>query len=199
MFTYDACFGLHSKQEEVFDRCVKNLVLGCFQGYNATVLAYGQTGSGKTWTMGSGHTTGLDPDDFGIIPRVINLIFEEVEKRKQKTEFIIKCSFLEIYNEELNDLLDVSMLQHAMATGERTNKINIREEKSGQIAIYGLHEQKVENAHELATCLDKGSNLRTTASTLMNTQSSRSHAIFTISIEQHQIDDLYLPSADNQD
>jgi kinesin family protein 4/21/27 len=106
-----------------------------------------------------------------------------VEKRKAKTEFIIKCSFLEIYNEELNDLLDANSLQQAMATGERSNKINIREEKNGSIAVYGLREEKVENAEELATCLDRGSNFRTTASTLMNNNSSRSHAIFTISIE----------------
>lgn len=106
LFTYDATFGQASSQEAVFERCVKNLVLGCFQGFNATVLAYGQTGSGKTWTMGSGYTIGLEPEQFGIIPRVIGLIFEEVEKRKKKSEFIIKCSFLEIYNEELHDLLD---------------------------------------------------------------------------------------------
>ena len=106
MFTYDATFGQDSTQEQVFERCVKNLVLGCFQGFNATVLAYGQTGSGKTWTMGSGYTIGLEPEQFGIIPRVIRLIFQEVEKRKKKSEFIIKCSFLEIYNEELHDLLD---------------------------------------------------------------------------------------------
>ena len=106
LFTYDATFGQESTQEEVFERCVKNLVLGCFQGFNATVLAYGQTGSGKTWTMGSGYTIGLEPEQYGIIPRVIRLIFQEVEKRKKKSEFIIKCSFLEIYNEELHDLLD---------------------------------------------------------------------------------------------
>ncbi len=85
-------------------------MLGCFQGFNATVLAYGQTGSGKTWTMGSGYTMGLSDEQYGIIPRVIRLIFHEVEKRKGKTEFIIKCSFLEIYNEELNDLLDHNSL-----------------------------------------------------------------------------------------
>ena len=56
--------------------------------------------------MGSGYTIGLEPEQFGIIPRVIRLIFHEVEKRKKKSEFIIKCSFLEIYNEELHDLLD---------------------------------------------------------------------------------------------
>lgn len=90
----------------MFDTCVKNLVLGCFQGYNATVLAYGQTGSGKTFTMGSGYTIGIKEQDLGIIPRVIRLIFDEVDKRKHKAEFIIKCTFLEIYNEELHDLLD---------------------------------------------------------------------------------------------
>ena len=78
-----------------------------------------------------------------------------------------------------------------MATGERNNKINIREEKNGSISVYGLREEKVENYEELAACLDKGSNFRTTASTLMNNNSSRSHAIFTITIEQHQIEDLY--------
>lgn len=81
-------------------------MLGCFSGYNATVLAYGQTGSGKTHTMGSGYTIGLKDEELGIIPRVIKLIFNEVEKRKRKAEFIIKCTFLEIYNEDLNDLLD---------------------------------------------------------------------------------------------
>jgi len=81
--------------------------------------------------MGSGHTKNLQPEQHGIIPRVINLIFDEVEKRKSKTEFIVKCSFLEIYNEELNDLLENSVLQQTMISGERNNKINIREEKNG--------------------------------------------------------------------
>ena len=169
----------------MFNICVKNLVLGCFQGFNATVLAYGQTGSGKTWTMGSGYTLGLTDDKYGIIPRVIRLIFEETEKRKKRAEFIIKCSFLEIYNEELQDLLDINSLNQAIATGERNTKINIREEKNGQIALYGLHEEKVHNYQELAACLDRGSNSRTTSATLMNNNSSRSHAIFTITIEQH--------------
>lgn len=149
--------------------------------------------------MGSGYTIGLKDEDLGIIPRVIRLIFDEVEKRKHKAEFIIKCSFLEIYNEELNDLLD-----HGSLTSTRDaavidrfmqkKEITIREEKNGNISVFGLREEKVSCYEELAACLDKGSNFRSTASTLMNNCSSRSHAIFTISIEQHIIDDLYQPN-----
>jgi kinesin family protein 4/21/27 len=161
---------------------VKNLVLGCFSGYNATVLAYGQTGSGKTFTMGSGYTIGLKEYDLGIIPRVIKLIFDEVEKRKNKADIVIKCAFLEIYNEELHDLLD-----HQGTSGidrfMQKKDIQIREEKNGSISLFGLREDKVTTYEELAACLDRGSNFRSTASTLMNNCSSRSHAIFTITIE----------------
>ena len=74
-------------------------------------------------------------------------------------------------------------MNRALASGERNNKINIREEKNGSISVYGLHEEKVECVEEMAACLDRGSNFRTTSATLMNANSSRSHAIFTISIE----------------
>ena len=183
VFTFDKTFGLNSAQEDVFESCVKNLVLGCFAGYNATVLAYGQTGSGKTHTMGSGYTTGISEVEQGIIPRVIKLIFSEVEARSQKAEFIIKCSFLEIYNEELHDLLDdrnAAMLERGLLTRK---DINIREEKNGMISVFGLKEMTVKSDTEMAGCLDLGSHNRTTASTLMNSESSRSHAIFTITIE----------------
>lgn len=98
-------------------------------------------------------------------------------------------------------MLDPQSLHQALATGERNSKINIREEKNGSIAVYGLHEEKVDNYEELASCLDRGSNSRTTSATLMNNNSSRSHAIFTISIEQHQIDDLdqNVDQSDGQD
>lgn len=85
------------------------MVLGCFVGYNATILAYGQTGSGKTHTMGTGSTNGLDDEQIGIVPRVFQFIFEELERKKKQSslsDFTIKVSFLELYNEELHDLLD---------------------------------------------------------------------------------------------
>lgn len=178
-FTFDKAFDMNSTQEEVFESCVKNLVLGCFNGFNASVLAYGQTGSGKTFTMGSGFTFGVREEDLGIIPRVIRLIFEEEANRRHQALFTIKCSFLEIYNEEIIDLLDSSIDKG----NPQRKEINIREEKNGTISVYGLNEVTVKTREEMASYLDIGSNSRTTASTLMNLNSSRSHGIFTITIE----------------
>lgn len=108
-FQFDRVFSSDSEQQELFDVCARNLVLGCFAGYNATILAYGQTGSGKTHTMGTGSTNGLSSDQIGIVPRVFEFIFEELDRKKKESqfsEFTIKISFLELYNEELHDLLD---------------------------------------------------------------------------------------------
>jgi len=75
MFQFDKVFDMESCQEDIYDTCTKNLVLGCFHGYNATILAYGQTGSGKTHTMGTGSTVGLSTEQIGIVPRVFDFIF----------------------------------------------------------------------------------------------------------------------------
>jgi hypothetical protein len=83
--------------------------LGCFHGFNATILAYGQTGSGKTHSMGTGSTLGIPFEKVGIVPRVFKFIFDELELRKAQSEFCsfkVKIAFLELYNEELHDLLD---------------------------------------------------------------------------------------------
>ena len=149
---------MNARQEEVFDVCVKNLVLGCFCGYNATVLAYGQTGSGKTFSMGSGRADGIDPENQGIIPRVIRMIFSEIEKRKKKADILVKCSFLEIYNEDLHDLLD------PIGKGS----VTVREEPNGTVSVMNIVEEKVTNYEELESCLERGSNFRSTSSTLMN-------------------------------
>ena len=121
-----------------------------------------------------------------------------MDQRKRKAEFIIKCTFLEIYNEELHDLLDHSSFSSGGAAVIdrflQKKEITIREEKNGNISVFGLKEEKVNCYEELAACLDRGSNFRSTASTLMNNCSSRSHAIFTITIEQHIIEDLYKPN-----
>lgn len=179
-FDFDKVFPMDAQQLGVFDYCVKDLVLSCFSGYNATVLAYGQTGSGKTYTMGTGQRLNLLEEEIGIIPRVISSIIQETEKRKTESEFVLKVAFLEIYNEELLDLLDPKP-----GAGKQ---IIIREDR-GTISLMGMHEEKVATADEMLSCLDKGSLNRSTAATLMNELSSRSHAIFTISIEQHALTD----------
>ena len=179
-FDFDKVFSMDARQSEVYDYCVKDLVLSCFAGYNATVLAYGQTGSGKTYTMGTGQRLNLLEEEVGIIPRVIASIIQETDRRKEESEFILKVGFLEIYNEEILDLLDPK---------PGTSKQIIIREDRGTISLMGMHEEKVTTVDEMLSCLDQGSLNRSTAATLMNELSSRSHAIFTISVEQHALND----------
>ena len=74
-------FDSETEQENIFDVCVHNLILGCFEGYNATILAYGQTSSGKTYTMGTANSSQDDESEIGIVPRTIDFIFREIEAR----------------------------------------------------------------------------------------------------------------------
>ena len=143
--------------------------------------------------MGSSNVFNISEDDLGIIPRVIKSIFQEVEVRKLKNESLLKVSFLEIYNEEILDLLDPKsgFTANRMMKKQSNNSVTIREEKDGSIGLYGLIEEKVGSYEEMLACLERGSLSRSTSSTLMNETSSRSHAIFSITLEQHQIDDLY--------
>ncbi|XP_051486627.1 chromosome-associated kinesin KIF4A isoform X1 [Apus apus] len=180
-FTYDYVFDPSVEQEEVFSTAVAPLVQGVFKGYNATVLAYGQTGSGKTYSMGGTYTANQeDEPSVGVIPRVIKLLFKEKEQR-QDWEFILKVSYLEIYNEDILDLLCPSR--------ERSSQISIREDPKEGIKIVGLTERNVTCAQDTVSCLEQGNNSRTVASTAMNSQSSRSHAIFTICIDQKKKSD----------
>ncbi|XP_053417308.1 chromosome-associated kinesin KIF4A-like [Nycticebus coucang] len=180
-FTYDFVFDPSTEQEEVFNTAVAPLIKGIFKGYNATVLAYGQTGSGKTYSMGGAYTSEQENEPtVGVIPRVIQLLFKEIDKRSD-FEFTLKVSYLEIYNEEILDLLCPSR--------EKAAQINIREDPKEGIKIVGLTEKMVLVALDTVSCLEQGNNCRTVASTAMNSQSSRSHAIFTISVEQRKKSD----------
>ncbi|NWH66467.1 KIF4 protein, partial [Geococcyx californianus] len=179
-FTYDYVFDPSVEQEEVFTTAVAPLVHGIFKGYNATVLAYGQTGSGKTFSMGGTYTASEEHDpSVGVIPRVITLLYKEKERR-QDWEFTLKVSYLEIYNEDILDLLCPS---------RDRSQISIREDPKGGIKIVGLTERRVTCAQDTVSCLEQGNNSRTVASTAMNSQSSRSHAIFTISVDQKKKND----------
>ena len=165
--------------------CSRNLILGCFAGYNATILAYGQTGSGKTHTMGTGSTVGLPNEQIGIVPRVFDFIFEEIENRRKQSEFsefTVKVQFLELYGDDIRDLLDSVSVDKA--TGHQNKMLKISEAKNGSISVTGLKAELVSSKAECTALLNKGIAQRMTAQTQMNEASSRSHAIFTVTIEQ---------------
>ncbi|OAY79180.1 Kinesin-like protein BC2, partial [Ananas comosus] len=193
-FTYDHVYGSSgSPYSSLFEECVLPLVDALFSGYNATVLAYGQTGSGKTYTMGTNYTG--ESNSGGIIPLVIETIFKKVEMMKDSTEFLIRVSFIEIFKEEVFDLLDsqshaalrTEVGSVAKMTAPSRAPIQIRETANGGITLAGVTEAEVRTKEEMASYLTRGSLSRATGSTNMNSQSSRSHAIFTICIEQKRI------------
>ncbi|TYH72038.1 hypothetical protein ES332_D05G226100v1 [Gossypium tomentosum] len=189
-FTFDHVYGsTGSPSSSMFEECIVPLVDGLFQGYNATVLAYGQTGSGKTYTMGTGFKDGCQT---GIIPQVMNALFGKIESLKHQIEFQLHVSFIEILKEEVQDLLDPTSLNKSDAASPNTGKVHvpgkppiqIRESSNGVITLAGSTEVTVSTLKEMAACLEQGSLSRATGSTNMNNQSSRSHAIFTITLEQ---------------
>lgn len=135
--------------------------------------------------MGTGSTLGMAFEDVGIVPRVFKFVFDEVNARKaaaEYAEFKVKVAFLELYNEEFHDLLDPSGINKQ--TGKSAKDITIREEKNGKISVRGLRDVDVASAEECTRLLNTGTQQRQTSATLMNEGSSRSHAIFTITIEQ---------------
>ncbi|KAI5078628.1 hypothetical protein GOP47_0006299 [Adiantum capillus-veneris] len=178
-FTFDHVFGPHVGQEEVYMACVKPLVESCIAGYNATVLAYGQTGSGKTHTMGSANSNFLQEHELGILPRVIRQLYKSIEE-ENRAEFLVKCSFVEIHNEEIKDLVHPET---------PSKSIFIREDANGDLVLAGVREEVVTSFEDMMKFLEIGSTYRTTGSTLMNQHSSRSHAIFTIIVEQRSIEE----------
>ncbi|WJX34931.1 Kinesin-like protein KIN-4C [Trifolium repens] len=193
-FTYDYVYGSTGQPSSaIYDDCVAPLVDALFNGYNATVLAYGQTGSGKTYTMGTNYNG--EENCGGIIPKVMETIFKRVETMKNSTEFLIRVSFIEIFKEEVYDLLDPNYSRGEAASTAKVTlpnrvPIQIRETINGGITIAGVAEPEVKTKEEMASYLSSGSLSRATGSTNMNSQSSRSHAIFTITMEQKKGDDI---------
>ncbi|XP_068171730.1 kinesin-like protein KIF21B isoform X2 [Antennarius striatus] len=191
-FTYDFVFDIDSEQQSIYQTCVYKLIEGCFEGYNATVFAYGQTGSGKTYTMGTGFDVSLTQQEQGIIPRAVCQLFEGIQSRRERAqqagsqppEFKVSAQFLELYNEEILDLFDGARDPESRS---RKSNIKIHEDSSGSIYTTGVTSRLVHSEEELLQCLKLGALSRTTASTQMNAQSSRSHAIFTIHLCQMRV------------
>nr|CDJ82343.1 Kinesin domain containing protein [Haemonchus contortus] len=172
-FTFDGVLDPSTSQDSVYEVTTSFLLEQFFKGFNCTVLAYGQTGSGKTFTMGTEETTAsIKSESRGIIPRLVEAIFHQISEGGLDMCFKVFVSMLEIYDEKVHDLL---------CSGREPLQVR---EHSGSVFVQGLSKSQVCNLKETMTQLEKGGSLRSKGQTAMNAQSSRSHAIFTISLEK---------------
>ena len=160
-FTYDNVLPPTASQEDSYLAVGAGMVPYVLDGYNATVLAYGQTGSGKTYTMGSE----VGQETPGMIPRFLDDLFAGME---EEGGFDVNATFLEVYGEDVVDLLS-----------EKRDSLLLREDAEG-VQVVGLSQRKVRGKEDALRVLKDGTVNRTTASTLMNTHSSRSHAVFSL-------------------
>ncbi|XP_030795604.1 kinesin-like protein KIF21A isoform X1 [Rhinopithecus roxellana] len=191
-FTFDYVFDIDSQQEQIYIQCIEKLIEGCFEGYNATVFAYGQTGAGKTYTMGTGFDVNIVEEEQGIISRAVKHLFKSIEEKKHiaiknglpPPDFKVNAQFLELYNEEVLDLFDTT---RDIDAKNKKSSIRIHEDSTGGIYTVGVTTRTVNTESEMMQCLKLGALSRTTASTQMNVQSSRSHAIFTIHVCQTRV------------
>ena len=167
VFTFDFAFDKSTSQKAIFDKSAKDIVEFVIKGYNGTIFAYGQTGTGKTHTMqgGNGH------DEHGITPRSFKRIFDVIRK-SEKIQYLVTASMFELYNEEVNDLLNLEGIN-----------LKIKENPQKGFYIQDLDSKLVKNEEELMKIMDLGNKNRKTSSTMMNERSSRSHCIFVVNIE----------------
>ncbi|CAN8287444.1 unnamed protein product [Cochlearia groenlandica] len=186
VFTFDKVFGPTAKQKDLYDQAVIPIVNEVLEGFNCTIFAYGQTGTGKTYTMEgecrrskSGPSGGL-PAEAGVIPRAVKQIFETLEG--QQAEYSVKVTFLELYNEEITDLLAPEDISRVAAEDKQKKPLPLMEDGKGGVLVRGLEEEIVTSASEIFTLLERGSSKRRTAETFLNKQSSRSHSLFSITI-----------------
>ncbi|XP_050410130.1 osmotic avoidance abnormal protein 3 isoform X2 [Patella vulgata] len=174
-FTFDGSYFTDSTTEQIYNDIAYPLVEGVTEGYNGTIFAYGQTGCGKSFSM-QGITD--PPTQRGIIPRAFDHVFETVSVT-DGTKFLIHAAYLEIYNEEIRDLLG----KDAKA------KLDLHEHPEKGVYVNGLSMHPVHNVSECQKVMDKGWRNRATGATLMNADSSRSHSIFTIYLEMANVDE----------
>ncbi|XP_028922062.1 kinesin-like protein KIF17 isoform X2 [Ornithorhynchus anatinus] len=174
-FTFDGAYSLDHYTEQIYNEIAYPLVEGVTEGYNGTIFAYGQTGSGKSFTM-----QGLsDPSSQrGVIPRAFEHIFESVQCA-ENTKFLVRASYLEIYNEDIRDLLGADTKQ----------KLELKEHSEKGVYVKGLSMHTVHSVAQCERIMETGWKNRSVGYTLMNKDSSRSHSIFTISIEICSVDE----------
>ncbi|CAH1184025.1 unnamed protein product [Phaedon cochleariae] len=177
-YTFDRVFKPNASQIELYMNVVSPLIQDVVAGYNCTVFAYGQTGTGKTYTM-TGEKCNLvgnwrKDDDSGVIPRAAFHIFHELG-HMSNVEINVKVSYIELYNEEIRDLLS-----------EDECALQMYSDTKGTVSIQGLKEVSVHDSEGILKLLQRGIVKRQIAPTLMNHQSSRSHTVFTISVNTRE-------------
>ncbi|XP_060959954.1 kinesin-like protein KIN-12C isoform X1 [Cannabis sativa] len=178
-FTFDHVASPTISQETLFRVAGLPMVENCLSGYNACMFAYGQTGSGKTYTM-MGEISQIQENlnlDSGLTPRIFEYLFkrisaEEESRREEQLKYSCKCSFLEIYNEQITDLLEPS-----------STNLHLREDLNKGVYVENLTEYVVRNVNDVVKLLLQGAANRKVAATRMNSESSRSHSVFTCTIE----------------
>ncbi|CAN5953645.1 unnamed protein product [Sphagnum jensenii] len=182
-FTFDAVIGEDASQQAVFEMVGLPMVENCLAGFNSSIFAYGQTGSGKTHTMWGpmpGSTSDYLPtEDRGITPRIFEQLFSRIQQEERDNvdkhlRYQCRCSFLEIYNEQITDLLEPSL-----------KNLMIREDTKTGVYVESLTEEYVSSMGDVAHLLVRGLANRTIGSTSMNNESSRSHSVLTFVIESH--------------
>eukprot|EP01012_Entosiphon_sulcatum_P052190 TRINITY_DN7171_c0_g1_i1.p1 TRINITY_DN7171_c0_g1~~TRINITY_DN7171_c0_g1_i1.p1 ORF type:complete len:1376 (-),score=290.77 TRINITY_DN7171_c0_g1_i1:88-4215(-) len=185
-FGFDHCFwsipesqvpseATFSGQKDVFSTVGKPQIDSLFDGYNGCVFAYGQTGSGKTYTM-----MGTDADP-GLIPQVCEEIFQRISKMDGSIRVHVEMSYMEIYNERIRDLL---VVQDQRSPTKESDGLQLFQDADRGIIVKGLEHLPVKTWDEVSSLLEMGSKNRSTAATLMNEQSSRSHAVFQLQLTQ---------------
>ncbi|KAM7173604.1 kinesin-like protein KIF3C isoform 1-T1 [Macrochelys suwanniensis] len=168
-FTFDAVYDASSKQADLYDETVRPLIDSVLQGFNGTIFAYGQTGTGKTYTMQGAWT---DPEKRGVVPNSFEHIFTHIS-RSQNQQFLVRASYLEIYQEEIRDLL----------AKDQSKKLELKENPETGVYIKDLSSFVTKNVKEIEHVMNLGNQTRSVGSTNMNEYSSRSHAIFVITVE----------------
>jgi kinesin family protein 3/17 len=168
-FTFDQVYDHTTQQKFLFETTAQPIIDCVLQGYNGTVFAYGQTGTGKSHTMEGNWEP---PELRGIIPRAFLHIFERIEDTHDQN-FLVRASYLEIYNEEVRDLL----------SKDPKNRLEIKEDVERGVYVKDLTSYVVKGVTEMENVLLAGKKNRSVGATLMNQDSSRSHSIFTIVIE----------------
>lgn len=170
VFAFDKVLKPNVTQEFVYNMAAKPIVADVLSGYNGTIFAYGQTSSGKTHTM-----EGVigDAEMQGIIPRIVQDIFNYIYGMDENLEFHIKVSYFEIYMDKIRDLLDVT----------KTN-LSVHEDKNKVTFVKGATERFVSSPEEVMETIDEGKANRHVAVTNMNEHSSRSHSVFLINVKQ---------------